>query len=286
MTKAQMLKSLLAEPGAIIAPGCYDGLSARLVHANGFKAAYMTGFGSSASILGKPDYGLLTMTEMVNHGRNLANSIDIPLIADADTGYGNPINVVRTVEEYETAGVAAIHIEDQVFPKRCGHMDGKTVIPMAEHVAKIRAAVDARKDMLIIARTDARAPLGLDEAIRRANAYHNAGADIIFVDAPQSMEELKIIPKEVKAPLLINMTEGGKTPIVPVSELEEMGYKIVIYPCLTVFAAHKSMNFVLEALKKEGSTDSVSSLLEDFGPYNQSLGLDDLQSLEKKYSLD
>lgn len=286
MSKAKELKELIAKPEIIVAPGCYDGVSARLVEATGFKTAYMTGFGSSASILGKPDYGLLNMTEMVTHGRNLAGSLGIPLIADADTGYGNPLNVMRTVQEYEKAGVAAIHIEDQVFPKRCGHMEGKVVIPMKEHVKKIQAAVDARKEMLIIARTDSRAPLGFEEAIERSIAYHEAGADIVFIDAPQSLKELQTIPEKVKAPLFVNMTEGGKTPLLSAQELQELGYKIVIFPCVTVFAAFKAMKTVLLELHRTGTSKNALDLLEPFEEYNKSLGLPELMKLEKKYVLD
>ena len=245
MSNVQKLKDIIAQPEIIIAGGVYDGLSAMLVQEAGFRCAYMTGFGAAASILGAPDYGLLTMTEMANHAKNLSNCLSIPMIADADTGYGNPLNVRRTVMEYERAGAAAIQLEDQVFPKRCGHMEGKVVIPMSEHCKKIEMAANTRKEALIIARTDARATHGLDEAIKRAKAYVEAGADIIFVDAPQSKEELNVIAKSIKAPLMVNMTEGGKTPILKGEELQEIGFKIAIYPCITVFAAAKAMKEVL-----------------------------------------
>ncbi|MDX9871423.1 MAG: oxaloacetate decarboxylase [Clostridia bacterium] len=285
MTKSnpQKLKELLAKPDLIIAAGVYDGVSARLVQEAGFSCAYMTGFGVAGSVLGEPDYGMMTMTEMATHAKNLAAVMDIPMIADADTGYGNPLNVRRTVREYETAGVAAIQLEDQVFPKRCGHMEGKVVIPLEEHAKKIEMAANTRKEALIIARTDARAPHGLEEALKRAKAYANAGADIIFVDAPHSIEELKTIASEIKVPLLVNMTEGGKTPILTDKELQQLGFKIAIYPCITVFAAMKAMKEVLADLKREGTSVNILHKLESFKGYNDSIGLPILADLEKKY---
>jgi len=284
MTTVAMLKKLISEPGIIVAAGCYDGLSAKLVEKVGFKAAYMTGFGSSGAILGKPDYGFVNMFETVTHARNLAGAIKIPLIADADTGYGNPLNVMRTVQELEKAGVAAIHIEDQVFPKRCGHMEGKEVIPMQDHISKIKAAVDSRKELLIIARTDSRTPLGIEEAIERAIAYYEAGADIVFVDAPQSEEEIYMIADKVKAPLFINMVEGGKTPILPANELEKIGYKIVIYPLTALMAATKAMEYALKELYKTGTTNHILHDLTSFQEYNKIVGLEEIIQLERKYS--
>lgn len=284
MSNVQKLKDMITQPEIIIAGGVYDGLSAMLVQEAGFRCAYMTGFGTAASILGAPDYGLLTMTEMVNHAKNLSNCLSIPMIADADTGYGNPLNVRRTVMEYEAAGAAAIQLEDQVFPKRCGHMEGKVVIPMAEHCRKIEMAANTRKEALIIARTDSRATHGLDEAIKRANAYAEAGADIIFVDAPQSKDELKIIAESIKAPLMVNMTEGGKTPILKGEELQEIGFKIAIYPCITVFAAAKAMKEVLADLKKEGTSANILGKLDNFHDFNKSVGLSFYSELEEKYT--
>lgn len=283
MSKVQKLKELIAQPEIIIAGGVYDGLSAMLVQEAGFSCAYMTGYGAAASILGAPDYGLLTMTEMVNHVKNLSNCLSMPMIADADTGYGNPLNVRRTVMEYESAGAAAIQLEDQVFPKRCGHMEGKVVIPMQEHCKKIEMAANTRKEALIIARTDARATHGLEEAIKRAKAYVEAGADIIFIDAPQSKDELKTIAQSIKAPLIVNMTEGGKTPILTGKELQEIGFKIAIYPCITVFAAAKAMKEVLADLKREGTSANILDKLDNFHDFNKSVGLPFYNSLEKKY---
>ncbi|MBI4187962.1 MAG: isocitrate lyase/PEP mutase family protein, partial [Chloroflexi bacterium] len=233
MRKTIKLRKLLKTPGIIVAPGAHNAFTAKIIEqTGGFPAVYMTGSGTAMSLLGEPDVGLLTMTEMVTQARNIANAVSLPVIADADTGYGNAINVVRTVREYERTGVAGIHIEDQVTPKKCGHFEGKQVISLAEMVGKIRAAVDAREDpdFVLIARTDARAVLGLDEAIGRAKAYVAAGADAIFVEAPQSLEELNIIARSIDAPLMVNMDEGTKTPLLTVRELEEMGYKIVIFP--------------------------------------------------------
>lgn len=286
MEKTDTLKRLLQTNDVILAAGCYDGLSAKLVEKVGFQAAYMTGYGASATVLGMPDYGFMTMNEMVTHAGNLAMAIQLPLISDADTGYGNALNVMRTVLEYERAGVSAIHIEDQVFPKRCGHMEGKMVIPMAEHCKKIEMAVKTRKKMLIIARTDARAPLGLDEALRRAKAYRDAGADIIFVDAPQSVQDLEIIGKTIDAPLMLNVTEGGKTPILTAEEYRQLGFRIVIYPVITLYAASKAMKSVLCYLKSHGSTQGYLEHMDTFSSFNEIIGLPEMMELERQYGTD
>src|SRR5881392_443142 len=234
MRTTTRLRQLLSGPDLIVAPGAYDALSARLIAQSGFSAIYMTGFGTAASVLGQPDVGLLTMSEMVSRAGALAAVTgDIPLIADADTGYGNPINVRRTIHEYERAGVAGLHIEDQVWPKKCGHMEGKQVIPMEEMAQKIRAAVDARQDpdFVIIARTDANAVNGLEDALRRGQAYREAGADVIFIEAPRSMEELQAIGETFQGvPLLFNWAESGKTPLLPLNEIRALGFKLVIFP--------------------------------------------------------
>ncbi len=256
MRTTSRLRQMLQAPGIIVAPGAYEGLSARLIEAAGFSAVYMTGAGTAASQLGQPDLGLTTLTEMVTHARHIASCVSVPVIADADTGFGNPLNVVRTVREYERAGVAALHIEDQVSPKRCGHLAGKQVVPMAEFVDKVRAASEYRTDpdFVIIARTDARAVTGLDDAIERANRYHEAGADVIFLEAPQTEDEMQRVAREVKAPLLANMVAGGRTPSVKISELERLGYKIVIFPVVCLGAAIPAMERAL-VLLKEKETD-------------------------------
>src|SRR6266550_5789845 len=254
MLNTTRLRELLVQRDLLVAPGAYDALSARLIAQAGFPAVYMTGFGTAASVLGQPDVGLLTMSEMVSRAAALAAVIasvvgDLPLIADADTGYGNPINVRRTIREYERAGVAGLHIEDQVWPKKCGHMEGKQVIPMDEMVQKIRAAIDARQDpdFVIIARTDANAVYGLEDAIQRGQAYREAGADVIFIEAPRSIEELSTIAQAFPGmPLLFNWTEGGKTPALSLDEIRTLGYKLVLFPVSMLFAATRAMLGLLE----------------------------------------
>ena len=229
----QRLRDLLAKRELIVAPGVFDGLSAQLTRRTGHSAAYLTGAGVAASGFGLPDIGLITQTEMTERARMIVSALgDVPLIADADTGYGAELNVVRTVRQYDGAGVAAIQLEDQVFPKRCGHLPDKQVVDAAAFVQTLTAALDARSDddMLVVARTDARAPLGLDAAIERANTYAQAGADIIFVEAPQGVGEIERIAREVEAPLLINLVLGGMTPLESSARLQELGYAIAIYP--------------------------------------------------------
>ena len=235
MTQAGKLRALLRGEAMVIAPGAYDGLTAMLVEQAGFAAVYMTGAGTSVSH-GYPDFGLLSAAEMIANADRMARAIDVPLIADADTGYGNELNVVRTVQDYERAGVAGIHIEDQVSPKRCGHLDDKEIVPREDWLAKIRAAAFARRDpeFLVIARTDARAVAGLDEAVARANAALEAGADMAFVEAPQTMEEVAAVPRLVKGPCLLNVVRGGKTPDLDLGEAQRMGYKLAIVPGLLI----------------------------------------------------
>lgn len=241
MSNARQLREQLNSSTIIRAPGVYDGITARLVEQAGFPAAYMTGAGTSMS-LGYPDYGLLTQSEMVSNAAVITRTIDIPLIADADTGYGNELNVTRTINEYERAGAAAVHIEDQVNPKRCGHLAGKEVVPLDEFVAKIRAAVAARRDpdFLIIARTDANTVTGFEDSLERANAALDAGADIAFVESPKTMEEITAVPERVNGPCLLNLVVGGITPEIPLAEAERLGYRMVILPSIlsaTIFAA-------------------------------------------------
>ncbi len=229
MTRAHEFRKLLADADIIRAPGVYDGITAKLVEQAGFPVVYMTGAGTSIS-RGYPDFGLLTQTEMVDNAAVIARTVKVPVIADADTGYGNELNVTRTVNEYEHAGVSAIHIEDQVSPKRCGHLDDKEIIPLDEYMAKIRAAASARRDpdFVIIARTDARAVNGFDDAIERANAALSCGADVAFVEAVRSMDELQAVPKLVNGPCLLNIVVGGKTPDLDLGAAREMGYRIAI----------------------------------------------------------
>ena len=271
----------------MLAPGCYDALSARLVEEAGFPAAYMTGFGSSAGHLGRPDVGLMTMADMVDNARRIVDAVDIPVIADADTGYGNPINVIRTVQAYERAGVAAIHIEDQVAPKKCGHMEGKQVVAPPEMAQKIRAAVDARRstDFLIIARTDAAAVEGLDAAIERGHIYREAGADLLFIEAPRSEPEIAAVAEAFKGvPLLFNYAEGGKTPAVDLSRLAELGFAVVIFPISTLLAATGAMRQVLARIRADGTPRVVLDELPSFTSFLDFIGLPEIRDLERRYA--
>jgi 2-methylisocitrate lyase-like PEP mutase family enzyme len=254
MKPTRRLRELLGQPDMIVAPGAYDGITARLVEQAGFAAVYMTGAGTSMA-RGFPDFGLLGMSEMVENAAVIARTVGIPLIADADTGYGNELNVTRTVREFEGRGVAGIHIEDQTSPKRCGHLDGKEVIPAPEFIAKIRATVAARRDpdFLIIARTDSRAVSGFDEAIARANAALSAGADVAFVEAVQTAEELSLVPQRVNGPCLLNVVPGGKTPPVTMAEAQALGYRIAILPGLLLGAVMVAADQALRAMKVSGA---------------------------------
>jgi 2-methylisocitrate lyase-like PEP mutase family enzyme len=250
MTQTGTLRAALRAPGMVIAPGAYDGLTAILVAQAGFPAVYMTGAGTSVSH-GYPDFGLLTASEMVANAVRMVRAVDIPVIADADTGYGNELNVVRTVQDYEHAGVAAIHIEDQVSPKRCGHLDDKEVVAREDWIAKIRAAAATRRDpdFLIIARTDSRAVLGFDEAIGRANEALENGADMAFVEAPQTLEELAAVPQRVRGPCLLNVVWGGKTPMLDMRDAEALGFRLAIVPALLLKASIGACDEALAGLK-------------------------------------
>src|SRR5881392_518732 len=289
MLNTTRLRELLVQRDLLVAPGAYDALSARLIAQAGFPAVYMTGFGTAASVLGQPDVGLLTMSEMVSCAAALAAVVgDRPLIADADTGYGNPINVRRTVREYERAGVAAIHIEDQVWPKKCGHMEGKQVIPVDEMVQKIRAAVDARQDadFVIIARTDANAVYGLEDALRRGRAYREAGADVIFIEAPRSIEELRAIAQAFPdVPLLYNWAESGKTPLLSLEEIHALGFQIVIFPVSMLFAATHALMGLLELLKRGETPSAYAEHMVTFSQFTQNIGLPEIQELERHYGV-
>ncbi|MFZ0973703.1 MAG: isocitrate lyase/PEP mutase family protein [Solirubrobacteraceae bacterium] len=271
----------------VLAPGCYDALGARLIEEAGFPAAYMTGFGTAASQLGRPDIGLMSLTEMVDNAHRIAEAVDIPVIADADTGYGNSINVIRTVREYEAAGVSAIHLEDQVMPKRCGHMEGKVVVPAGEMVAKVAAAVAARRspDFLIIARTDARAVEGLDAALSRARAYREAGADALFVEAPQSEAEIEAVARAFSdVPLLFNYAEGGKTPPVSHAFLRDLGFKLVIFPLTVLLAATGAIRSALARVKADGTPLELLPSLPGFGEFLEFIGLPEIRELESRFA--
>ncbi|HEX7127710.1 MAG TPA: oxaloacetate decarboxylase [Thermodesulfobacteriota bacterium] len=279
------LRRRLTEGPIVVAPGAYDALVARLIEQAGFEAVYLSGAGVSYTRLGRPDIGLLSFTEMVQVCEAMAEAVGIPVIADGDTGYGNALNVQRTVRAYERAGVAAIQLEDQTFPKRCGHLSGKAVAPADEMVGKIKAACDARRDpdFLVIARTDARATDGMDEALDRARRYAEAGADVLFVEAPQSVEELRAVPPALPRPCLANMVERGRTPLVRAADLDAMGYRIVIFPnAVTRFIARQAAGF-LARLAAEGGTAGLLDEMIGFEDFNRLLGLAELRAAEERY---
>src|SRR4030088_2592770 len=284
MTARQAMRHLIARTGYTIVPGAYDTLTARLVEQAGFAAVYVTGGGYSRAN-GYPDLGLLSLTENVQFIGRTVEAVGIPVIADADTGYGNAINVIRTVREYEKTGVAGFHIEDQVSPKKYGHYEGKEVISRAEMIGKIKAAVDTRRDgdMVIIARSDARAIEGLAAAIERVNAYLDAGADIGFVEAPQTVEELRIVGRRVRGPALVNVFEGGKTPMLGATELVEMGFRLRLYPSQTHRAAIRAAQRVLAAMKRDGETSAIEADLATFQDREDAVGTARWRALEEKY---
>jgi 2-methylisocitrate lyase-like PEP mutase family enzyme len=271
----------------VLAPGCYDALGARLVEEAGFSATYMTGFGTAASRLGRPDVGLLSLTEMADNAHRIAEAVEIPVIADADTGYGSPVNVIRTVREYEAAGVAAIQFEDQVMPKKCGHMDGKQVIEAPEMAAKVAAACAARRssDFVVIARTDARAVTGFSDALKRARLYRDAGADVLFVEAPQSVQEIEQIAAAFPdTPLLFNYAEGGKTPPVTREFLREVGFSLVIFPISTLLVATAAIRSVLARIKEDGTPINVLPTMLPFGEFLDFIGLPEIQELDRRFA--
>src|ERR1043166_8697969 len=285
MNTRQKLKELLRRDKLLVSPGCFDGLSARLVEEAGFEAAYLSG-GAVARSMGIPDIGLVTMSEVIERAAQVVSAVKIPVIADADTGYGNAVNLVRAVREFERVGVAAIHLEDQITPKRCGHLDGKEVISLAEMESKLAAAIATREDsdFCLIARTDARGVLGFDEAIRRGKAFAKLGVDAVFVEAPQSETELEEIPRQLSnVALLVNVFKGGKTPMLPAERLERMGYRIAIYPSETQRAAIYAMRRALRTLKSEGTTETIDETLTTFKDRDKIVGLDEWQSFEKRY---
>ncbi|WP_345119804.1 isocitrate lyase/PEP mutase family protein [Dactylosporangium darangshiense] len=285
--RTSRLRQLLSAPEILVAPGAYDGTGARLIEALDFRAVYVSGFETSASMLGLPDVGYLTMTQMVTRVATICDVVDLPVIADADTGYGNPLNVRRAVQAYEKAGAAAMHIEDQTFPKRCGHMLGRNVIPAGEMAQKIKAAVDARQDpdFTIIARTDARTTKGLAEAIDRGAAYHEAGADMLFIESPETEDEMRRICAAFRGivPVLSNQIEGGRTPLPGVRKLEEMGYALAIFSLGTGFAAAKGMKDYLDVLAAKGDTREALHGMVLFDDFNRLIGLDEHAELEKRY---
>lgn len=284
--KRKKLKERFGKSGLIVAPGVFDMISARIADRMGFNALYMTGYGTVASHMGLPDAGLATYSDMVGRVRMTAEGTATPVIADADTGYGGLLNVDHTVRGYEAAGAAAIQIEDQEFPKKCGHTPGRRVIPIADMVKKIKVAVDARTDpnFQIIARTDARTTLGLDEALRRADAYAEAGADILFVESPESVEEMQRICAAFDKPLLANMVEGGRTPVLSREDLEKLGYKLAIFPATGFLAIGKALQDVYGTLLETGSTTTLGNVLYSFEDFNKMIGFERVWDFDKTHA--
>ncbi|HEX9822277.1 MAG TPA: isocitrate lyase/PEP mutase family protein [Methylomirabilota bacterium] len=285
MSVRRTLHGLVDKKHALVVPGAYDGVSARLVERAGFAAVYMTGYGTSASRLGLPDLGYAGLAEMADHARNLAAVVSIPLIADADTGYGNALGVRRTVQAYEAAGVAALHIEDQVAPKRCGHLSGHQIVPLGEFAGKIRAAVDARRDpdLMIIARTDAISAVGFDEALRRGDAAARAGADVLFIEAPRDAVQVEKIAKSFDTPLLYNYAMGGRSPLLPIPTLRELGFALVILPVDTLLVATKAMAELLAELRRREDVVSLADRYFPFSEFNALIGAIDQMALADRY---
>jgi 2-methylisocitrate lyase-like PEP mutase family enzyme len=285
MSVRRTLRSLVVPKAGLVVPGVYDGVSARLVERAGFPAAYMTGYGTSASRLGLPDLGYAGLAEMADHARNLAAAVSIPLIADADTGYGNALGVRRTVHTYEAAGVAALHIEDQVAPKRCGHLSGHQIVPLAEFAGKIRAAVEARRDpdLMIIARTDAISAVGVDEALRRGEAAARAGADVLFIEAPRDEAEVERIAGAFDTPLLYNYASGGRSPMLPFPRLRALGFAILILPVDTLLVATKAITAFLAALRAGDDVRALGDLAMPFAEFNALIGAADQMALADRY---
>ena len=286
MQKPPSLREQLDDKNRIIVlPGVFDALSARIAEQVGFEAMFQTGYGSSAALLGMPDFGFLNAGETVDNARRIIRAVSVPVLGDAATGYGNPLNVWRLVRDLEALGAAGIFLEDQIWPKRCGHMVGKDVIPKDDYLPKLKAAVEARKskDFVIVARTDARAPLGLDEAIARGKAYRKAGADVIFVEAPRTVEELKKVADEIDAPLVANMIEDGVTPNLTGQELLKLGYRIAVWPLSGLYGATYAMREVFSELKKTSYTKKTRKMMVTFKDFNEFVDLQKYMGLEKRY---
>lgn len=279
------LRKLINGPKPLVIPGVYDAIGAKIAQKVGFDAMFQTGYGTSATLFGMPDYGFIGSTETVENARRICRAVKVPVIVDSDTGYGNALSVWKLVNELEKAGAAGIFLEDQRWPKRCGHMAGKEVVERQEYAEKLQAAVDARKskDFIIVARTDARATLGLDEAIERGRYYKKIGADVVFVEAPKSIDEMRRIGKSINAPLVANMIEGGATPIVSARDLNRMGFKIILYPLSILYANAYATLQVLRELKKSGTTSKVRKNLVSFDEFNDIVELSKFRNLELRY---
>jgi methylisocitrate lyase len=285
MEKAKLIRQALAQRGQLIMPGVYDALSAKIAARTGFEVVFITGYSLSATLLGEPDFGVLTQTEVVGAAQRICSVVDAPVIVDADTGYGNAINVIRTVEDLLRAGAAGMFLEDQVWPKRCGHMNGKQVIPLDEQLKKLRAAVEAKdeQDFFIVARTDARQALGLAEAIKRGIAFKEAGADAVFIEAPETKEEMAEIARKVPGPLVANMLERGVTPLMGPKELKELGFDLIVWPLAPLYSVAKSLTDVYATLRRDGSTLAILDRLMPFNEFNDIVELDAKYALDAKY---
>lgn len=285
MDKAKLVRRYLSEKGQLVMPGVFDALSAKIAARAGFEVIFITGYSLSATLLGEPDFGLLTQTEVVTAAQRICSVVDTPVIVDADTGYGNAINVIRTVHDLIRAGAAGMFLEDQIWPKRCGHMKGKQVIPLDEQLKKLRAAIEARNDhdFYIVARTDSRQALGLTEAIARGIAFKEAGADAVFVEAPENKGEMKEIASHVPGPLVANMLERGVTPLMDPQELKELGFDLIVWPLAPLYSIAKSLTDVYATLRRDGSTTKILDRLMPFDDFNEIVGLEEKYSQDQKY---
>lgn len=285
MDKATVIRQALSQAGQIIMPGVYDALSAKIAARSGFEVIFITGYSLSATLLGEPDFGLLTQTEVIAAAQRICSVVETPVIVDADTGYGNAINVIRTVRDLIGAGAAGMFLEDQVWPKRCGHMKGKQVIPLDEQLKKLEAAVEAKQnqDFFIVARTDSRQALGLNTAIERGIAFKEAGADAVFIEAPESKDEMKEISKQVPGPLVANMLERGVTPLMGPNELKELGFDLIVWPLAPLYSVAKTLTEVYTTLRRDGSTLAILDRLMPFDEFNRIVGLDEKYALDAKY---
>jgi 2-methylisocitrate lyase-like PEP mutase family enzyme len=283
--KTQPVQRLLEQKGQLIIPGVYDALSAKLATRAGFDVIFITGYSLAATMLGEPDFGILTQTEMLSAARRICAVTETPVIVDADTGYGNAINVIRTVEELIRIGASGMFLEDQVWPKRCGHMKGKQVIPLEEHLEKLRAATDTKqdRDFYIVARTDARQASGLADAINRGLAFKEAGADAVFIEAPENREEMREISRNVPGPLVANMLERGVTPLMKPAELRDLGFELIVWPLAPLYAAAKSLDDVYTTLHRDGTTQDILDRLMPFDQFNEIVGLEKKYELDRKY---
>ena len=285
MTQAQKIRDALQQKGVLVMPGVYDCLSAKIASRAGFEVIFITGYSVSATFLGEPDFGLLTQTELLAASQRICSVTPLPVIVDADTGYGNAVNVIRTVRELIRGGAAGIFLEDQIWPKRCGHMKGKQVVALEEYLKKLRAAVDARgkDDFFIVARTDARQALGLEEAIRRGRAFKDAGADAVFIEAPNTKEEMREIGRSVPRPLVANMIERGVTPLMGPEELKELGFQLIVWPLGPLYASARALENVYSTLRRAGTTHAIMDRLISFEDFHDIIGLKEKYALDEKY---